>query len=238
MILKKLEKRLNKKSQIGRMAQRHPFDDIKTLANRISLLEPVIYDGGAAVGSTIKVLRSHFPKSKIIAIEPNPNFHEELKNNSDKLVQVIQSAIGNQDLKIRFNVNMTPQTSSILEPNIVRKYCQEKVALDKKILVDCFTINKIVNSNLAPAPDILKLDLQGYELPALKGTSDVLKGIKIIYSEVEFVSLYKNQCLFHDLSFYLTENNFKLFNLYNLFTHPDGQLTSGDAIWINNRFFK
>ena len=86
--------------------------------------------------------------------------------------------------------------------------------------------------------DVLKLDLQGYELDALKGCEKLLPRIKAITTEVEFVPLYEGQPLFADIDIYLRARGFRFLNLYELWTHPDGQLTAGDAIYLNNIFFE
>jgi len=86
--------------------------------------------------------------------------------------------------------------------------------------------------------DIFKLDIQGYELEALRGANHLLKEIPLVFTEVEFIPLYQNQPLFSDLEQFLRSCGFRLYNLYELWTHPDGQLTAGDALFINHRFYK
>ena len=41
--------------------------------------------------------------------------------------------------------------------------------------------------------DFLWLDMQGYELPALKSASKLLKNVKVIYAEACFVEAYKKK---------------------------------------------
>ena len=56
-----------------------------------------------------------------------------------------------------------------------------------------------------PWPDLIKLDIQGYELEALRGGPECLTSAKAIVVEVSFIKYYEGQCLFHDLVTYLTE---------------------------------
>jgi hypothetical protein len=86
--------------------------------------------------------------------------------------------------------------------------------------------------------DILKLDLQGYELEALRGATTLLPRVKTITVEVEFVPLYNGQPLFGDVDVCLRQAGFRLLNLYELWTQPDGQLTAGDAVYLNTRYFE
>lgn len=79
----------------------------------------------------------------------------------------------------------------------------------------------------------MKLDLQGYELEALKGCGKLLLHCRAIITEVEFIPLYEGAALFSDLNLFLRKNNFRLYNLYNLYSEPDGQLSSGDAVYLS-----
>lgn len=85
--------------------------------------------------------------------------------------------------------------------------------------------------------DLLKLDLQGYELEALKGCGRLLERIKIITIEIEFVALYDGQPLFGDIDVFLRAHEFRMLNLYELYTQPDGQLTAGDAVYLNSKYY-
>jgi hypothetical protein len=83
----------------------------------------------------------------------------------------------------------------------------------------------------------LKLDLQGAELSALRGLRERIADVRVILTEVEFAPLYDGQPLFGDLDVHLRGAGFRLFHLYDVWSHPDGQVTSGDALYVNGRFF-
>ncbi len=82
------------------------------------------------------------------------------------------------------------------------------------------------------------MDIQGSELLALEGTVQCLKQdkIAIIYTEVEFISIYKNQPLFLDIANYLNSQNYIIYGLYN-FNYINNQLAWCDAIFINKNIF-
>lgn len=218
---------------------RDAYKDIRVLCKSIDLKNPTFIDGGAHNGSFILKLRDEgFMNSQICAFEPMPKVAAAISKIDDKKITVFAQALGAKDGTIDFNINSRTVTSSPLEPNMTKKYYPGLTDLSEKITVPVVKIDTLVREKIIPQPDIIKFDLQGYELAAFQGAVETLAQVKMIYTEVEFVELYKNQPLFHDISLFLAQNNFSLFNLYNLGDHTDGQLIAGDALFLNNKYFK
>lgn len=81
-----------------------------------------------------------------------------------------------------------------------------------------------------PKPDLIKLDIQGYELEALRGGQECLMSAKAVIAEVSFVEYYEGQCLFHDLVTYLAE--------FGLFIGAFGINTpTGRSVWQTDVLF-
>jgi len=62
---------------------------------------------------------------------------------------------------------------------------------------------------------LLKLDVQGFELAALQGCTDVLDRFEFVYVEVSFIELYVGQALASDVVAFLLGRNFKLLCVAN-----------------------
>lgn len=198
---------------------------------------PVVIDGGAHKGDFIELIYRQYSEPVIYGYEPIPALAKALKDKyakSDKIT-IREVALGSSEAIIELNISKILPATSILEPNEVfsRKYHNGRLEAIQKINVSQVRLDVEINNNI----DILKLDLQGYELQALKGSTGVLTKVKLILVEVEFSQIYKDQPLFAEVDIFLRENGFKFLNFYDLYTHPDGQLTSGDAIYLNNIFF-
>jgi hypothetical protein len=97
------------------------------------------------------------------------------------------------------------------------------------VTLDEFCRNKRIN-----CIDILKLDIQGGELRALKGAARLLseRRIRLVYAEVLFVHIYQGQAWFDDLAAFLRSAGYSLFDLYNFVYTESGQVKWGDAIFV------
>jgi len=223
------------RNDVGRMAKRSAFLDMKNLVKIIGRNNLKIVDGGANKGRTVRKFLEIFSESIIYVFEPLDIYQEKLSQ-IDK-AKVFQYGLSNKQEKKIFYSNSQLSTSSFLIPKVIKKYHKNKVISQKESLIDCVSLDYLFENKKIEKIDILKLDLQGYELKALQGADRLLRNISIVYLEISFVELYEGQGLFCDISRYLTEKGFRLYNFYDLFTHDDGQLTSGDAIFINKSIY-
>jgi FkbM family methyltransferase len=219
----------------GRMAVRDRFDDIKA---RLLTESPVIIDGGANRGAMTELFLQQYRSPVIHAFEPIPELVETLKQKfaESRNVTVHGAAIGAEAKTISFNITNYLSSSSVLNPSALNKGIHgEKMDIRQVVEVQQVRLEDVMQGNREI--DLLKLDLQGYELEALKGCGRLLERIKIITTEIEFVALYDGQPLFGDIDVFLRAHGFRMLNLYELYTHPDGQLTAGDAVYLNSKYF-
>jgi FkbM family methyltransferase len=115
------------------------------------------------------------------------------------------------------------QSSSLLAPQL---HCIQYpgIKFNGTEEVEVITLNeyftdKIFNYNL------LTLDVQGYELEVLKGSTDILLKVDYILCEVNRAELYKNCPMVEDIDSFLNEYGFK-----REITSWDGY-TWGDALY-------
>jgi FkbM family methyltransferase len=81
---------------------------------------------------------------------------------------------------------------------------------------------------------LLKLDIEGHELEALRGAATLLDRIEVIVSEVRFFDIdASGQPLFGDVLAFLDARGFSLFDFASLSGRPrDQRLRQGDAIFV------
>ena len=98
-----------------------------------------------------------------------------------------------------------------------------------------------------PAPDFLKVDVQGAELDVLEGGTGALEQCLVVESEVEFVPLYERQPLFTDIDLFLRGRGFVLHKMIDIAGRamrpfiikdspyaPMSQLLWADAVFIRD----
>ena len=66
------------------------------------------------------------------------------------------------------------------------------------------------------APALLKLDVQGFELPALEGCEGVLDRFDWVYVECSFMELYAGQVFADAVIAWLRERELRLAGVYNM----------------------
>lgn len=215
-----------------------PYEDVHRILEQDS---PVIVDGGANVGKMTKKFIELFENPTVHAIEPVPQHIEELESDfrNHTSVEIHEVALGANEKYIDINVNKKTDTSSVLQTSAqdmkYMKNIQDRDPSMKKA-VNKTTVKQTRLDSIVDYCDIIKLDLQGYELEALRGAEDTLSGSKAVISEVSCVPMLDGGVLFEELSNFLYKRNFHLYNIY-VDRAPSGQLRHGDALFLRESVY-
>ena len=169
------------------------FEAQHSLLTGMGINQPVILDVGAHRGETSSKYKQLFPKSTIYCFEPFPDSANVLKNrfNSDLTVKVFPSAVSETTGMQKFFINHQSWTNSLLpRPSTSRRYYSKNAGSKAELEVPVVSIDNFVHTENVKKIDILKMDIQGGELKALKGSTQSLKqrNILLIYLEIMFVS--------------------------------------------------
>ncbi len=222
----------------GTMAVRDRWADLRRLTTAAA---PVIVDGGANCGDTVAEFLRYFPKASVTAFEPQPDRAAGLvrRFEGDARVRTIAKALGAEAGPVNLQVTGFDAASSILSPSDVgRSIHGQKLDVVRSVDVPQVRLDtELDTAGVTGTIDILKLDLQGYEVQALRGAAAALARIKLILTEVQFTALYDGAATIGDLDLLMRSAGFELLNLYDLYTQPGGRLSSGDAIYFNTRFY-
>jgi FkbM family methyltransferase len=145
----------------------------------------------------------------VIWIEANPNYYDVIKQKvGDDLV--IISGVGSENKKIKFNISNNGQSSSVLDFG-THSYSHPDVFYVDSIDIEIKTMETLYKDNNINMDsfNFLNMDIQGYELEALKGFGNLIENFDYIYTEVNTNEVYKGCPLLSDIDEYLSNFGFK-----------------------------
>jgi len=205
----------------------------------------VIFDIGAHVGEVAKNYHQNFPNATIFAFEPFPDSYSELERNSKPIKEIkpLQIAVADSVGEKTFYSSAHSPMNSLLKfsPDIGEHYAEYVVSKENSLTVSSTTLDLFCEDNNIQRINICKMDIQGAELLALQGGKELLKNslIDVIYLEVSFNKIYESQAWFHDVSNFLVQFDYKLFDIYNFYHGKNNfYLTQGDAIFVSPEIAK
>lgn len=206
---------------------------------------PNIMEAGAFNGSDTIKINKFWPKAKIFAFEPVPENFNRLVDITKYLGNVFcyKLALSNKDGFLKFYNSYSskkpdkPASGSLLPPKEHLTFAPH-VKFNEIIEVESMTLDSWAVKNKIDHIDFLWLDMQGMELNVIMNAPNIMKTVKVIYTEVEFIEAYENQYQYKDIKKYLEEQGFKL--IARNFT--DNQIINpqiskkwfGDAIFVKS----
>lgn len=194
-----------------------------------------ILDVGANAGQYAEELVQHGYKGKIYSFEPIPSVFLSLAKTCKKYqnIEVLNFGMGSKEAELTINVSENLASSSILRVNEASLAAEPKTRTTHQEKVLIKTIDSFFNSKSLEEEVLLKLDVQGYELEALRGAILSLPRIKLIQSELSFTKLYYGGPLYDEVVSFLAEQGFEVFTIIPGFRDErSGRMLQADGIFV------
>ena len=206
------------------------FRMVRALQNE-GLRFNTIIDGGANKGQFARAATEAYPEAQIIAFEPLPDVADKLRKNLEDRpqVKVMQSALGSREGTIDFYRHRVSVASSVLEP-LTRHVAGDVEPVEVPV---CRLDNALQQILLRP-PILLKLDLQGFELEALRGASEALSKMDYVVVETSFVPLYAGEPDFLELIDYMRSAGFSFLRPIDMLRDERGGIVQMDALFAQS----
>jgi len=209
MKIKKLVRNIMNKGHIDiiRYQKKQPLLQFLTKYNI-----KTVFDVGANIGEFSMYVREVLPTVDIFAFEPQPTCAQHIRSrfSNDTHVHVLEYAVGDKEETKEFLLNTYTPSASLLPLTKTHLESFPHAQETKPIAVSVKTLDSIYMQyeDIIQKPLFLKLDIQGYELPALAGAEKVLEHSQIVLAEACFEELYQGQGLFDDIFHILKQKGF------------------------------
>ncbi len=206
---------------------RNPIDDCR----RIVPAPDVILDCGAHIGSYAYAFRRSFPNAEIYAFEPADGPFAQLATVAPEIgVRPVQAAVSDTNGAAELQLCASDQSATLLDPlDRPHPLSDAHSVVGRQRVRTCTLDNWCRENGIDPRRvSILKMDIQGAELKAMAGATEVLAGVRAVLLEVGFQPYYKDMPLFEDIERFMTERGFVRYALY-----PSGEADVwGDALYV------
>jgi FkbM family methyltransferase len=198
-----------------------------------------IIDVGAAKGDVSLIFASAFPYATIYSYEPIlENFNDlQLNTHFNSKIKIFNKALGNskEEKSIHLASRITSSSLLNIEENIENDFFNKNL---KHIGEQKIIVNKLDNEISQDIQvNIIKIDVQGYELEVLKGARETLNRTYIILIEMQNHDLYNDAPKYYVLDEYLRKCGFVLFDIIPSI-REDNKLYEWDGIYVNMNIYK
>ncbi|MFV8819710.1 FkbM family methyltransferase [Haliea sp. E17] len=196
----------------------------------------VVFDCGAFIGRWAREVHQIFPGANLVLIEPNSELYARIAENTQPFssqVQLIEAAVGEQDGRMQLNIWENPKhgnETTALAASSLLDHVQGQATRSLDVAVK--RIDDIAQQ-AGCWPDLLKLDLQGAELPALKGAVKALENCELCIIEFGCLEAYKERTTPAELMSFMDEMGFALYDIVDVRYRPyDKALVGGDFFFV------
>lgn len=179
---------------------------------------------GAHEGQEDRVYRKM--KATPVYVEANPDVFSRLKNNLPQR-ECHLVAISDHEGVADLHVTSMDQSSSLLS---LAKHSEiyPNIVVTKTVQVPCTTIDKLL-AGRKESFDVLCIDIQGAELLALRGATNLLGQLSCIMTEVNRDELYAGCARIEEIDEYLAFHDFR--RVRESFPYHESW---GDAFYVKN----
>jgi FkbM family methyltransferase len=192
-------------------------------------------DIGANRGQFALVARRLFPEALIFSFEPLPRPAARFRAvfAGDAQVRLYEAAIGPERGETTIHISRRDDSSSLLPIAAKQDALFPGTAEAGTATIKVGPLREFVNEEQIEAPALLKLDVQGFELQALRGCESLLHRFCHVYAECSFVELYAGQALADEVIAWLRERGFRLQGVYNMSYDRSGRAIQADFLFAS-----
>jgi FkbM family methyltransferase len=184
--------------------------DLQQLCTQHSIVPRGVVHVGAHEGHETGLYQA-MGVERVLYIEANPEVFERLQIKIAEFpnVQAVNCAVSDRNGTLNLHVTSMDQSSSIL-PLKLHAEIYPDIQETHQVTVESKTLDTLLQElELEPADfNIINLDIQGAELLALQGATNLLKSVEAINTEVNYEELYEGCALIDQIDEFLENYGF------------------------------
>jgi FkbM family methyltransferase len=178
--------------------------------------KPTIVEAGAFNGNNTLEMAACWPNAVIHAFEPVETARDLLSQKiapHTKSIHVYPYALGATSGTFQMHISGEgssggTQSSSFLKPTAHTTAAYSFLRFESKADVSVVRLDDWATRRGITQLDFLWLDLQGFELEALKGAGDLLSTVSAVHAEVSNVELYEGAPLYPEVLAWMRSHGF------------------------------
>ena len=172
--------------------------------------------------------RRRYPSALLHCFEPLAPARKKLATVVGRDVQIHAVALGSTNTPAHFHVSDKGDSSSLLPITDRQVEAFPGTGEADRVVVARARLDEIITSQALARPNLLKIDVQGYELEVLQGSEHVIHLIDDILVECSFAELYVGQPLADEVVCYLRPKGFELAGVFSVARDEAGRCLQAD----------
>nr|PZN56883.1 MAG: FkbM family methyltransferase [Bacteroidota bacterium] len=196
----------------GNVHQSGEIGAIKYVRSKVKTDRPVVFDVGANMGGYTIELLKYFQNADIYCFEPSKKTFEILKNNLNQKEGVHLCNFGFGE-KAEFLELYSDAEGSGLASLYNRRLGHMSIQMERREQIEIRTIDQFCRDQNISNIDFLKLDIEGHEMAALRGASEMLNKNAIRFIQFEFGGCNIDSRTYFQDFWYLLHERYKIYRI-------------------------
>jgi FkbM family methyltransferase len=192
-----------------------------------------VVDVGANRGQFSLFALNTFPSAAIFSLEPleGPAARFRKVFAGEPRVTLHNAALGPTSGQSTMHVSGHDDSSSLLPITATQGELFQGTQEVRTETVRTGPLSEFLNSSSIVRPALLKLDVQGYELEALRGCGELLDEFDYVCAEGSYIELYEGQALADELIEWLSGRGFTRTCVYGTIRDANGREVQADMLF-------
>lgn len=195
-----------------------------------------VVDVGANRGQFALFAARTYPGARIVSFEPLavPAARFSRVFAKERRVTLHHAALGPESGRSTMHVSSHDDSSSLLPITATQGRLFRGTNEVRTETVRTGPLSEFLDVSSIEEPALLKLDVQGYELEALRACEELLDKFAYVCAEASFVELYEGQVLADDLVAWLRGRGYELVRSYGAVSDEQGRKIQTDMLFKRN----